>query len=216
VSSVYDNEPEHDPSEAAPRSARVAPVGQGSRRLSPLRILRQLNADLHGVRPRGRTIQLAVAVVPRMTFGWLRPALYRLAGVRIGPHTRIFGVVEIEGPGAIYENVVIGDHCSLTTPLFLNASAPITIGNRVVIGHHVVIVTDSHHMDDPDQRGGERFARPVVVEDGVWIGARATILAGTTLGQGCVVAAGAVVARDVPPHVVVGGVPARVLKHLPR
>jgi acetyltransferase-like isoleucine patch superfamily enzyme len=216
MSTLQDEEPEHEAREAAARVASVAAAGQGSRRLSPLRIIRQLNGDIQGVRPRARAIQLAVAAIPRMTFGWLRPALYRLAGVRIGPHTRIFGVMEIEGPGAIYENVTIGDHCSLTTPLFLNASAAIRIGNRVVIGHHVVIVTDSHRMDDPAQRGGERFARPVAVEDGVWIGARATILAGVTLGQGCVVAAGSVVTRDVPPHTLVGGVPARVLKQLQR
>ena len=186
------------------------------RRLSPLRVIRQLNGDLQGLRPRGRVVQLAVGAVPRMTFGWLRPALYRLAGVRIGARTRIFGVIEIEGPGAIFDNVTIGRGCSLTTPLFLNASAEIRIGDRVVIGHHVVIVTDSHEMDDPMQRGGERFARPVVIEDGVWIGARATILAGVTLGRGAVIAAGSVVTRDVPQHTLVGGVPARVLKPLPR
>jgi acetyltransferase-like isoleucine patch superfamily enzyme len=214
MSTQRDEEPNQE-SEPAARTASV-PAGGEARRLSPLRVIRQLNADMHGVRPRGRAIQLAVAAIPRMTFGWLRPALYRMAGVRIGSHTRIFGVVEIEGPGAIYENVTIGDHCSLTTPLFLNASAAIRIGNRVVIGHHVMIVTDSHHMDDPAQRGGERYARPVVIEDGVWIGARATILAGVTLAQGSVVAAGSVVTRDVAPHTLVGGVPARVLKQLAR
>lgn len=190
--------------------------GEGRRRLSPLRILRQLNNDIAGVRPKRRALQLAVSAVPRMTFGWLRPALYRLAGVEIGARTRIFGVVEIEGPGAIFDNVTIGEACSLTTPLFLNASAPIRIGNRVVIGHHVLIVTDSHDMSDPEQRGGERYARPIAIEDGVWIGARATILAGVTVGAGAVVAAGAVVTRDVPPHTLVGGVPARVLKPLER
>ena len=188
--------------------------GADKRRLTAGRVLQQLNNDLAGIRPKRRAIQLAVAAVPRMTFGWLRPALYRLAGVRIGAHTRIFGAVEIEGPGAIFDNVTIGERCSLTTPLFLNASAPIRIGNRVVIGHHVMIVTDSHDMDDPEQRGGERYARAIAIGDGVWIGARATILAGVTVGAGAVIAAGAVVTRDGAPHTMVGGVPARVLKSL--
>src|SRR5689334_12552032 len=87
--------------------------GASKRRLTPLHVIRQLNGDLQGVRPGARMIQLAVAAIPRMTFAWLRPPLYRLAGVRIGERTRIFGVVEIEGPGAIYQNVTIGRGCSL-------------------------------------------------------------------------------------------------------
>jgi acetyltransferase-like isoleucine patch superfamily enzyme len=71
-------------------------------------------------------------------------------------------------------------------------------------------------MEDPERRGGERYSRPVVVEDGVWVGACATILPGVTLGRGSVVAAGALVARDVPPHTLVAGVPARPIKSLPR
>lgn len=188
--------------------------GDSKRPPSWLRVARQLNHDLQGIRPGALAIQLAVSAIPRMTFGWLRPPLYRLAGVRIGERTRIFGAVDIEGPGAIFENVIIGSGCSLTTPLYLNASAEIRIGNRVVIGHHVMIVTDSHDMNDPEQRGGERYARPVVIEDGVWIGARVTILQGVTLGRGSVIAAGSVVTRDVPPHALAGGIPARVLKTL--
>jgi acetyltransferase-like isoleucine patch superfamily enzyme len=103
----------------------------------------------------------------------------------------------------------------LNTPLHLNASAPITIGNRVGIGHHVVIITDSHRLGDASQRLGERLGRPVSIEDGVWIAARVTVLPGVTIGRGSVVAAGAVVTRDVPPNCLVAGVPARVLRELP-
>jgi acetyltransferase-like isoleucine patch superfamily enzyme len=122
--------------------------------------------------------------------------------------------MDIEGNGDIVRNVSIGEDCMLTTPLYLNASAPIRIGDRVVIGHHVAIVTDDHRTGDPRRRGGERFSRPVVVEDGAWIAACVTILPGVTLGAGCVVAAGAVVVRDVPSHSLVAGVPARHVKNL--
>jgi maltose O-acetyltransferase len=102
----------------------------------------------------------------------------------------------------------------VTTPLYLNASGRIDIGDRVTIGHHVMVITDSHRMSDPSRRGGERLSAPVTIEDGVWVGARVTILPGVTLGRGCVVAAGAVVADDVAPHTLVGGVPARKISDL--
>jgi maltose O-acetyltransferase len=185
-----------------------------SRRPTLSRVIAVLHGDVSGIRPRLLLVQAAVSVVPRITFGWLRPMLYRTVGLRIGTRTRIYGKIDIEGAGGIQENVTIGEGCLLTTPLYLNASAEIRIGNRVTIGHHAMIITDGHEMDDPECRGGTRFSRPVIVEDGVWIGARATILPGVTLGRGSVVAAGAVVARDVPPNTLVGGIPARPIRDL--
>lgn len=179
------------------------------------RAARLLKSDLQGSRPQLLGVQLIIAPIPRMAFGWLRPALYRAVGMRIGQGTRIYGQVTLEGVGAIIENVTIGDECLLTTPIYLNASGEIRIGNRVTLGHHVVIITDDHRMNNPERRGGERFAQPVTLEDGVWVGARATILPGVTLGRGCVVAAGGLVTRDVPPHTLVAGVPARRIKDLP-
>jgi maltose O-acetyltransferase len=178
-------------------------------------IARTLWGDLAAIRPRLRLAQLFVSLLPRLAFGWLRPVIYRFGGLSIGAGTRIYGKVEVEGAGAFTRNVSVGHACMFTTPLYLNASAEIRIGNEVIIGHHVVIITDDHRMDDPTRRCGERFSRPVVVEDGVWVAARATILPGVTLGRGCVVAAGALVTRDVPPHTLVGGVPARPIKTLP-
>jgi acetyltransferase-like isoleucine patch superfamily enzyme len=179
-----------------------------------VRIIRRLIADFSGSRPTLLLVQLALSFVPRMAFGWLRPAVYRAVGIRIGSKTRIYGKMNIEGAGGIVANVTIGAECMLTTPVYLNASGEIRIGDRVTIGHHVVVITDNHNMDNPWKRGGDRYTAPVVIEDGVWVGARATILPGVTLGRGCVVAAGALVARDVPPHTLVGGVPAKHIKDL--
>ncbi len=80
------------------------------------------------------------------------------------------------------------------------------IGDNVSVSPEVTILTAQHRVDDPEFRVENRR---VVIEDHVWIGTRATILPGVTLGRGCVVAAGAVVTRDVAPFVIVGGVPAR-------
>ena len=174
-----------------------------------------LKMDLRCMQPVLRMVQLVARALPRMTFGWLRPRLYRLAGARIGERAAIYGVIEMEGQGRITKNLTVGVNCMFTTPLYLNLNAPITIGDDVVIGHHVMIITDDHEIGPPWRRCGDRVARPVVIEDGVWIAARATLLPGVTIGRGSVVGAGALVNRDVPPNTLVGGVPARVIRTLP-
>ena len=180
-----------------------------------LRRLRELlQHDLARAQPRLRLAQLAVRLMPYGMLGWLRPLCYRLAGLHMGSRGRILGRITMTGEGPVARNTHVGDDCLLTTPLFLNASAPITIGNHVTIGHHVTIITDTHDYSDPRHRGGARRSLPVTIEDGVWVAAQVTILPGVTLGHGSVVAAGAVVLRDVPPDTLVGGVPARVLKSL--
>ena len=209
--------------EAPPRSAGAAPLEEATAAVPAndgpsapfvVRVIRRLIADFSGSRPTLLFVQLALSFVPRMAFGWLRPAVYRAVRIRIGSKTRIYGKMDIEGAGGILANVSIGAECMLTTPVYLNASGEIRIGDRVTIGHHVVVITDDHRMDNPHKRGGDRYTAPVVIEDGVWVGARVTILPGVTLGRGCVVAAGALVVHDVPPNTLVGGVPARTIKEL--
>jgi acetyltransferase-like isoleucine patch superfamily enzyme len=178
------------------------------------RIAQLLVTDLYALHPRFRLVALVIRLLPSMMFGWLRPSLYRLGGVHIGPRCPVFGPLDISGEGRIAANVRIGSGCRLTTPLFLNASAPITIGDDVTIGHHVVLITDLHKYDDPSNRGGPCIARPVTIERGAWIAACVTILPGVTIGEGSVVGAGSVVKRDVPRHTLVVGVPARVVKTL--
>jgi maltose O-acetyltransferase len=93
-------------------------------------------------------------------------------------------------------------------------NALVTIGNRVLIGPHVCICTETHDIDPLVRKECSSFAFPIVIEDDVWIGARATILPGVRIGKGSMVAAGAVVEKDVESRVVVGGVPAKVIRKL--
>ena len=91
----------------------------------------------------------------------------------------------------------------------------ITLGNDVMMGPRCTILTRNHQFDSvsvPMNQQGFAQDLPVVIEDDVWIGANVTITAGVRIGRGTVVAAGAVVTRDVPAFSVVGGVPARVLR----
>src|SRR5215467_2437370 len=130
------------------------------------RIAQLLITDLYALNPRFRLVALVVRLLPSMVFGWLRPSLYRLGGVHIGPRCRVLGPLDISGEGRIAANVRIGSGCVLTTPLFLNPSAPITIGDDVSIGHHVVLITDTHEYNDPSNRCGTRVARPVTIDRG--------------------------------------------------
>lgn len=92
---------------------------------------------------------------------------------------------------------------------------PVEIGTDVMMGPDVLIMTQNHEIrntDVPMHRQGLCSPEPVVIESDVWIGARAIILPGVRIGRGAVVAAGAIVTRDVEPFCVVGGSPARVLR----
>ena len=88
----------------------------------------------------------------------------------------------------------------------------ITIGDGTLVGPKTVIATLNHHMS-PNKRAN-LIPKPVVIGKNVWIGANATILPGVTIGDGAVIAAGAVVSKDVEANIVVGGVPAKLIKHI--
>lgn len=105
------------------------------------------------------------------------------------------------------ENSGIGVDCEVY--------GPVSIGNNVMMGPEVVIYTSGHRFDRTDipmMEQGSSQVEPVTIGDDVWIGRRAMIMPGVTIGNGCVIGAGAVVTRDIPPYTVAGGVPARVLR----
>ncbi|WP_424630523.1 DapH/DapD/GlmU-related protein [Bradyrhizobium sp. SYSU BS000235] len=87
------------------------------------------------------------------------------------------------------------------------------IADDVMIGPNVSIITTGHPIE-PSKRRDAVIAKPIVIEKNVWIAAGATIIGGVTVGENSVVAAGAVVARDVPPNSLVGGNPARVIRSI--
>ena len=96
----------------------------------------------------------------------------------------------------------------------IDLTAPVTIGARVAIGQRLTIVTETHAMGNERARAARRYAEPVVIGDGCWIGANVVILPGVEIGRGSIVAAGAVVIADVSPNTLVGGVPARPIRDL--
>ncbi len=176
--------------------------------------MRAIIEEFVNLHPRLILADLLVSALPRLCFCRLRTAIYRLAGLEIGPRTLVFGRLTITGPGAVHKRLRIGCDCIINAPLFFDLTAEIRIGDRVSIGHHAVLVTAHHEIGAPNFRAGANIGRPVVVEDGSWLAARCTILPGVTIGQSCIVASGAVVTKSVPSDTLVGGVPARAIRQL--
>ncbi len=108
-------------------------------------------------------------------------------------------------------NIRVGRDVFINHDCTLNDIGGITIGDEVLIGPRVSLITSGHPVD-PALRRRRIVAAPIAIERGVWLCAGATVLHGVTVGEDSVVAAGAVVTRDVPAGVVVAGVPARVLR----
>lgn len=111
-------------------------------------------------------------------------------------------------------NIHVGDNFFANFNFTVLDEAPVRIGNNVMIGPNVSIYTACHPLDPDERRSFVEWAEPVTIGDDVWIGGGATVLPGVEIGQGCVVAAGAVVTRDVPPYSLVGGNPARIIRRL--
>ncbi len=139
--------------------------------------------------------------VGHLPFHCCRRFFYRLAGIKIGKGSTIHMWANFFQPSGIEigEDTIIGDHC------FLDGRAKLKIGNHVAIASQVLIYNSEHDIHDENFSAREE---PVIIEDYVFIGPRAIILPGIKIGKGAVVAAGAVVTKNVSELTLVGGVPA--------
>ncbi|MGP1909065.1 sugar O-acetyltransferase [Metabacillus sp. JX24] len=110
------------------------------------------------------------------------------------------------------KNIHVGRNVFINSGCRFQDQGGITIGDGALIGHNVVLATLNHDID-PRKRSTLHPA-PITIGTSVWIGANATILPGVTIGDGAIIAAGAVVTKDVPPNVIAGGVPAKMIKKI--
>jgi len=133
--------------------------------------------------------------------------------ILIGDYSRIWshvGTTQISaGPRAVID---IGNNTFINAGAIITSRTHIRIGNNCHIANQVIMMDDDFH--DVYQRGSKSGKEAIIVGDNVWIATRAMILKGVTVGDGAVVAAGAVVTKDVAPYTLVGGVPAKVIKYL--
>jgi acetyltransferase-like isoleucine patch superfamily enzyme len=135
--------------------------------------------------------------------GTIRNNMYRLFGMKIGKHASIgSGCLVLGGP----QRITIGAGSIINYGVTLDGRIPLIIGRNVSISIYSIILTLQHDLNSPDFNN---VGAPVVIGDRVFIGARALILPGVSIGEGAAVAAGAVVTKNVEPFTVVGGVPAK-------
>ena len=131
-------------------------------------------------------------------------------GAQVGQNPIIYSSVWIRP----IRGLKMGDNVSIGRGVIITTAGGVTIGNNVLVGHGSKIISSNHVI--PPGKKQIRFSghadAPVVIEDDVWLAAQVVVLPGVRIGEGAVVAAGAVVTKDVPPFAIVGGVPAQVIK----
>lgn len=177
----------------------------------------------------------------RLWHGWqngsalLRARWYFRSAERLGQRVRVFGDPKIVNGGTLRigdrvrmcaepirselgvgagATLEIGDHTFINYGTSIGATLHVKIGARCNIGSHVIIMDNDFHRLEPERRDEMPESAPVILEDNVWLGVRAVVLRGVTIGAGSVIAAGSVVVKDVPPRTLAGGVPAKVIRTL--
>lgn len=191
-----------------PSTSAAAPLPLGAK-------LRQLlREDTAGLHPRLHLAAALARLLPVGRAGGRRAAILRRLGIAIGQGTAVLGMPRINGGAGLLANLHVGTGCWIGVDCTLDLEECITVGDRVTIGHQAMILTSSHEIGPKQHRAGEIMRAPVVIGDGAWLGPRCIVLPGVTVGEGAVVAAGALVNKDVPPHARAAGAPARVVEQL--
>lgn len=164
--------------------------------------------------PRGMSIFLWNAISPyrgRLWLGLRWSIAARLARA-IGDNVFLGPNLEVRG----WESWSIGSNVSLHNSCFIDATGGLTIRSDVSIAHQCSIITFEHTWSDLARpiRDNPHEYGPIEIDSDVWVGCGSRILAGVKIGSRAIVAAGSVVTKDVPPRVIVGGVPAKVLRSM--
>lgn len=154
--------------------------------------------------------QATLRAVPGETGCWLRR---KLMGFDTGPRSRVLQGVVIYRP----EKLTLGARVGISVNGQIHAGGGVTIGDDVLIGPRVLIWSQNHNFDQWDvpiaRQGYDR--KPITIGAGTWIAGGAIILPGVTLGENCVVGAGAVVTRSFPAGSIIAGVPAKAIGQRP-
>lgn len=153
-----------------------------------------------------------IFLLPRHKILFNIPKKYFLMmmGAKVGKWVTFYPGISIKTG----RNLVIGDYVDISSGVLLATDGGLEIGDRTLIGFRAMILSDNHEI--PENKSpiffGKLIREKVIIKNDVWIGGYSVILAGVTIGEGAVVAAGSVVTKDVPDFTIVAGVPAKVIK----
>ena len=139
----------------------------------------------------------------------MKEAIHELFG-SVGENPAVHAVFNCDNG----KNIHVGDNFIVNHNVTILDIAPFTAGDNVMIGPNTLITTVNHPLSPARRRLCLAEAKPVKIGSDVWIGGNVTILPGVTIGNNVVIAAGAVVTHDVPDNVLVGGVPAKIIREL--
>lgn len=154
-------------------------------------LLTKINQNLGDIRENGQDFGLCKSLFGDMGRNlWLQPPFYCDYG----------------------RNISLGDNVYINFNCVILDVAPVRIGSHVMMGPAVQIYTASHPLDAKERAKGLELGKAIRIEDHVWLGGGCILCPGVTIGAGSIVAAGAVVTKDVPPGVIVGGNPVRVIR----
>jgi len=157
-------------------------------------------------------IQRLLFSLPRYRFcNVVKIAFLRALGAKIGKRAVFYPGVWIAPPNKLEA----GDDVDFALDVMITTSGTVKIGSRVLIGYRSQITSSDHHVPPKPGRifGANHDNRPVVIGDDVWIGGNCMIMAGVTIGEGAIIAGGAVVTKDVEPFSIVGGCPAKLIRY---
>lgn len=143
-------------------------------------------------------------ILNKIPLQFIRNLLLQTLGIKIGKNTVLYSWQEIRKPSKIK----IGNNSIIGFKSTIDGRKGVIIGNNVNISSEVMIWSLQHNYNSSDFEGS---GGTVIINDYSWISARAIILPNVTIGEGAVIAAGAVVTKDIPPYTVVGGIPARMI-----
>jgi maltose O-acetyltransferase len=202
-----------------PYSGRATPAVEPGDAIHPVdrprgRMGRVLHEEFQGLHLRLLLLRIVLWPLPMNVGGRLRALAMKLAGFRIGYGTIFAQLPTFTGDGALYGHLRVGGLCWFNVGCFFDLGAPVTVGHNVSFGQQVMVLTSSHVIGPSGRRAAGLVYKPVTIGSGAWLGARCTILPGVSIGDGAIVAAGAVVHQDVPANVLVAGVPARIVRSL--
>lgn len=143
-------------------------------------------------------------------FNCVKATLLRTRGAKIGKRCVFYpGVWIVDGQG-----LVVGDDVDFALDVLITTRGGVYIGDRTLIGYRTQIISKNHIIPSQLEQifGAGHTGNPIKIKNDVWIGANCVILPGVEIGEGSVIAAGAVVTKSVAPYAIVGGVPAKLIR----